>query len=284
MEFLYGLAFNLLLNLLFDKPVCHHSEPPPPRSIRTMKVEAPQQINIPEWVTQTPENCFVGISKPCKSLDEARQQALNSAVSQILQAMGAEYDLKHEATLSGNAHHSHHELRERLAYTAKWFVRSVQQNMKEFEIQQIQGKYLCFTLIHFPPAKIERLQKLTIGPKAAARIIEKNNGQLLIEVRENNGINITLTDYETRITTNNHHAGIITLFAWKVPKISIKSCEGVLPNKVSFNNISQTISIPNPIPERDLKSLILGSQNQVKIVLHGYDEIGRPLSLPVRGL
>jgi hypothetical protein len=284
MEFPYSLALNLLFNLLFDKPACHRSEPPPFRPVQTLKVVAPQKIDIPEWVTHTPEDCFVGISAPSVSIEETRQQALNSAVSQILQAMGAEYDLTHESTLCGNLHRSRHELKERLTYTARWFVRSVQQNIKESEIQQVQGKYVCFTLIHFSPLKIERLRKLTIGPKIASRIIEKNNGQLLIEVRENNGISITLTDYELELTTNNHHAGIITLFAWKAPKTSSKSFEGVLPNKIALNDNSQAFSIPNPIPERGLKSIILGSENQVKIVLNGYDEIGRPLSLQVRGL
>jgi hypothetical protein len=281
MEFVYSLAFNLLLNLLFDKPVFRRSEPPPLKPVQTLKVEAPQRINIPEWVTHTPLDCFVGISTPSGSIDEARQQALNSAISQILQAMGAEYNLKHESILYGNLHRSRHELKERLTYTARWFVRSVQQNIKESKIQQIRGKCVCFTLIYMPPVKMERLRRLTIGPKAAARTIGEKNGRLVIEVRENNGISITLTDYEVDITTNNRHAGIITLFAWKVPKSYSRRFGGVLANKVALNDSSRAFCIPIPIPERGLKSLLFGSEDQVKIVLNGYDEIGRPLSLPV---
>lgn len=122
MDFLYGLAFNLLLKLLFDKPAVYKTEPPCTPPVQTLKVEAPQKIEIPEWVTNIPANGFVGISGLCQSIEEARQQALESAVSQILQAMGAEYNLSHKSIISGTAHDSRHELRERLVYTAKWFV------------------------------------------------------------------------------------------------------------------------------------------------------------------
>jgi hypothetical protein len=29
--------------------------------------------------------------------------------------------------------------------------------------------------------------------------------------------------------------------------------------------------------------IILGSETEIKIVLHGYDEIGRPVTIPVNG-
>ncbi len=102
MELLYSFALNLLLNLLFDRPAVPYREPPLVNPVQALKVETPQRIDMPEWVTHTPEDGFVGISRPCKSIDEARQQAIESALCQILQAMGAEYELKHESILSGN--------------------------------------------------------------------------------------------------------------------------------------------------------------------------------------
>jgi len=214
-------------------------------------------------------------------ISAARQQALESAVSQILQAMGAEYNLKHKSQVSGNAHHSQHELRERLIYTARWFIRSVQQNIKKSDIQQIKDKYICFALIDFPSAKIERLRKLTIGPKVGARVIEETNDQLVIEVIENNGVQVNFTDYDIEITTKNRYAGIITMFAWKVPESANRNLDGVIGHRISLKENSQTFSIPNPAVDTSLKSFILGAENQVRIVLQGHDEIGRPLSLPV---
>jgi len=281
MEFLYSFAFNLLLNLLFDSPAVPYKEPPSVKPVQALKVKTPQRMDMPEWVTHIPEDSFVGISRPCKSIEQARQQAIESALCQILQAMGAEYELTHESILSGNLHDSRHALKERLAYTAKWFVRSVHQNIKKSDIRQIQGKYICFVLIDFPPAMIERLRKLTIGPKVAARIIEKKASQFVIEARENNNVEVFLTDYHLKMTTKNRHANIITLFAWKVPDSAIQEFGGVFDRKIILKEKAETINIPHPPLDASLRSLILGSETRMDIVLQGHDEIGRPLSLRV---
>jgi hypothetical protein len=281
MDFIYWIVFSLFLNLLLDKPAVHNTEPPPPRPIQTLKVEAPQSITIPRWVTHTPEHCFVGISNPCQSIEQARQHAIHSAFSQILQTMGAEYSLTHKSILSGNLHYSHHELRERLTYTARWFIRSVQQNIRESDVKQVKGKYIYFILVNFPPGTIQRLRKLTIGPKVSARIVKEINDQLVIEVREINGVQVTLTDYHIKTKTKNRYAGFITMFAFKVPELLRRNFEGVIRQKISLKENSQTLNIPNPTPDTSIKDLILGAETQIKILLQGHDEVGRPVSVPV---
>ena len=99
-----------------------------------MRSAEPQ--SLPYWVTNIPENAFVGISGPSRSIEEARQQAMNSAIGQILQAMGADYQLTHESVLSGNLDQSRHELKERLAYSARWLLDSVQQNARQYAFQE----------------------------------------------------------------------------------------------------------------------------------------------------
>jgi hypothetical protein len=185
-DFLYGLAFNLLLELIFDKPAFHGPPLQPPQPAVTINLGLNAQVSIPEWVTNISRGCFVGISQPCESIAEARQQAVNSAISQILQAMGSEYSLKHQSTIGGNIHHSHHELRERLSYTSKWLVHSIQQEIRESSIQQIEEKYICFVLIHFPSSKITAMRKLTIGPKIGAKIVQKNDDHVVISAKETN--------------------------------------------------------------------------------------------------
>jgi len=281
MEFLYSFAFNLLLNLLFDKPAVPYREPPPVKAVHALRVEIPRRMDIPEWATRIPVNCFVGISRPCESIEDARQQAIESALCQILQAMGAEYELTHESTLSGNLHVSNHALKERLSYTAKWFVRSIHQNIKKSEILRILDKHVCFVLIEFPPARIDRLRKLTIGPRVGARIVERRPGGFVIEVRENNDVGVCLTDYRMMMTTRNRHANIITLFAWKVPDSAIQEFSGVFDHKIILKEKAETLNIPLPSPDASLKSLILGSETRIDIVLQGHDETGRPLSLRV---
>ena len=52
--------------------------------------------DIPPWAVHIPEDSYVGISSPRPSIEEARQQALGSAMGQILQSMGADYQLSHD--------------------------------------------------------------------------------------------------------------------------------------------------------------------------------------------
>jgi len=284
MVFLSGLVFGLLVQNLLGMPAIHNPGALPDTSAQIVKTEASGPIQIPGWVTHIPVHCFVGISRPCRSIEEARQQAIDSAVSQILQGMGAQYSLSHESTLSGNADYSSYELREQLTFTSRWFMNSIQQSIKESKIQKVHGRYIYFVLVDFPPRKIERLRRLTVGPKLTARIVNEDDNRLIIEVRETNGVKVVLTDYNLRIKMNNRHAGIITLFAWKVPESSKQGFEGAFNRKISMKNCSQTLYIPNPIPESKLKHIILGTESHMRIELNGYDEIGRQVSVTVKDL
>jgi len=198
--------------------------------------------------------------------------------------MGAQYSLSHESKLSGNDDYARYELREQLTYTSRWFMDSIQQSIKKTVIQKVHGRYIYFVLVDFPPGKIERFRRLTIGPKITARIVNQDDNRLIIEVRETNGVKVVLTDYSLKIRMNNRHAGIITLFAWKVPNSSKRNLEGAFSRKVSMKNCSQTLYIPNPIPESNLKHLILGTENHMRVELNGYDEIGRQVSVTVKDL
>ena len=284
MDFISGLMFHMLIGLSLTGPVTCDQTTPSPKENKMLTVTASEPTGIPLWVTRIPEECFVGISRPCQTIEGARQEALNSAVTQILQAMGAEYSLNHTSALTGNKKYSHHELNERLTYTAKWFLQSVQQNIKKSHIQQIPEGYLYFVLIDFPTARLERLRQLTIGPKVGARLVKVSKEGMLIEVRENNRVSVTLTDYQMEVTTQNRHAGLITLFAWKVPKCSHRNFKGVLDRKISIRGSSETVFIRTFSPETGLKRILLGSESRVAIILRGYDETGRELSFPVYGL
>jgi len=235
----------------------------------------------PNWFVRIPDGCFVGISNHCESIEAARQQALHSALSQILQAMGADYELNHESVLSGNLHCSHHELKERLSYSSNWFLRSVQQNIRKSHIQHTPEGYTCYLLIHFPEDRIKELRRLSMGPKLGATVRRSGKEGISIEVRENNGVVANLTGYKLEITTENRHADVITLFAWKVQKIAYMEIDGVLDRKIIVKGNSQEFLIPMPVTGATLKDLILGSETRIAINLMGYDELGRELNLPV---
>ncbi|EFK08834.1 conserved hypothetical protein [delta proteobacterium NaphS2] len=238
-------------------------------------------IGYPQWISSIPEGCFVGISNPCQSIEPARKQALYSALSEILQAMGADYELKHETIISGNLHRSHHQLRERLSYSSQWFLWSVQQNILKSHVQQTPAGYVFYLLIEFPEDKIRKLRRLSMGPKLGAVVMKSDEEGMLIEVRENNCVAATLTGYRMKITTENRHADLITLFAWKVPKGTSREIEGVLDRKITLKGNSQVFLIRTPASGVSLKNLILGSETRIAIILTGYDEIGREFTFPV---
>jgi hypothetical protein len=284
MDFMSGFVLHMLIGLSLMGPVTCEQMTPSPKANKMPAVTACESVAMPDWVTHIPEECFVGISRPCQAIEEARQDALNSAVTQILQAMGAEYSLYYTSSLTGNKKYSHHELNESLTYTAKWFLRSNQQNIRKSYVQQIPDGYLCFVLIDFPAAKLERLRQLTIGPRVGARLVKAAKEGMLIEVRENNSVGVTLTDYQIEVTTQNRHAGLITLFAWKVPKCSHRNFKGLLNRKISIRGTSETFFIPTSSADTGFRKILLGSTSRVAIILRGYDEIGRELSFPVHDL
>jgi len=241
-------------------------------------------MEYPKWITRIPEDCFVGISNPCQSIEAARQQAIYSALSQILQAMGANYQLRHESILTGSLHNSHYELRERLSHSSQWFLRSVHQNIRKSQIQKTPGGYICYLLIALSEDKIQDLKRLSMGPKLAATVMKSSREGILVDVRESNGVGVTLSDYQIHLKTRNRHAGLITLFAWKVPKKCIAKMDGVLRQHLHINRSSQRFLIPNPLAKTGLKQILLGAESRIKITLHGYDEMGRKVSFPVYGL
>jgi hypothetical protein len=282
MSFVCGLAFILLVNVSTIRPVERAQGSPGQNSAQPQTLETSGNTGIPIWVTRIPENHFVGISKVCQSIEDARQGALGSAIGQILQAMGAEYTLNHTSILAGNENHAHHDLNEKLTYSAKWFMRSVQQTVIASNIQVVADGYVCFVLLNFPPAKIRKLRQLSIGPKVGAGVLKMTTDGIWIEVRENNGVQVTLTDYQIEMATENRHADLITLFAWKVPKRSVKNFERILDQNISVKNNSQTFLIRKPSTGATFKNLLLGAETQLKIILHGFDEMGRQARVTVK--
>jgi hypothetical protein len=240
------------------------------------------ELNIPPWAIHIPEHSYVGISSPCPSIEEARQQALGSAIGQILQSMGADYHLSHESVLSGNLQSSKYEIKERLSYTAKWLLNSVQQNVKQYAFQNTGNGHICFVLVRIMPSELEKLKRLTIGAKLSARLIGINGGLVSIEVNESNGVGVTITEYRLNAAIRHNHARLITLFLWKVPETDSSSYEGALSYRLSLSNSSGRTTITIASGNDRLKSILMGSKEDFSITLMGYDELGRSVSAFVK--
>lgn len=238
-------------------------------------------MDIPHWTIQISKDSFVGMSSVCASIEKARQQAEDSAIGQILQAMGADYHLYHESELSGDLSQSKHTIRERLTYSANWLLNSVQQRIRQYAFQKTGNGYVCFVLVHLESVELDKLKKLTIGAKVSARVISVNDHQAVVEINETNGVSVTLTGYRMTNMVRHDHARLITLFLWKVPELENITREEALPNRVSLNNSSVCVSIPIPNQAGAFKSALLGSKGDISITITGYDEIGRPISVSV---
>ena len=55
----------------------------------------------------------------------------------------------------------------------------------------------------------------------------------------------------------------------------------MIEKKISVKDDSRTLSIGYPASVPDLKFFILGSETEIRIVLQGYDELGRPVTILV---
>ena len=250
----------------------------------TVSSDGRQKVNIPGWFTNPPKDGFVGVSKLCPSIHAAREQAAESAVMQVLQAMGAEYHLSHESMLSGGPNASMYGLTESMSFSGRWFLRSIQQHILKVDIQKIQGGYICFLLLELGTAKLDELRRLSVGPKLGARVAQSDDAAIVIDVGEINGVQATLVEYEIEMTTRNHRAGLLTMFVWKTPEVRVTKTTGTFREKVSLRESSKKITVSNPIPPAGLASFLLGSQHSFRLTLKGYDEIGRPVSVSINRL
>jgi hypothetical protein len=248
----------------------------------SVSVSEPAFLSFPPWAVHIPEHSFVGISSPCHSIEEARQRALESVIGQILQAMGAEYRLTHESVLFGSLHQSRHELRERLSYNAHWLLNSVQNSIRQYAFRNTADGHVCFVLVRIMPSELDRLKRLTMGAKLTARVVDKGGDRVSIEAQESNGVGVTITEYRVDVTKTHVNARLITLFFWKVPESDDKSYEGALPQRIFLKNDSGRTILRIPNDETGLRAFLMGSTRAVNITLTGYDEIGRPVSVPVR--
>ncbi len=236
--------------------------------------------SLPYWVTHIPENGFVGISSPSRSVGEARRQAMESAISQILQAMGADYQLTHESVLSGNLEQSSHELRERLKYATRWLLDSVQQNARQSAFHETADGVIGYVLVQMMPWELDRLKRLSIGAKLTARIIETGRNHVCIELKELNGVGVTLTHFRITVSEAHKNAKLITLFFWKVPDSDTMTYEGSLPRSLLLKNSTDKALIGIHNERTGLSTVLMGTERNVYTEIFGYDEIGRAVSVP----
>jgi len=248
-----------------------------PSKLFSTAVEAPKsKTALPDYAAKVPKGHFVGISAPSKSMQTARMSAINNAMEQIVRAMGVTCSLNYRDRTYGSVIEIKREIDDDLKIGAEWFVKEVEQNIVRTDfITDDADVYTFFTLIRFSNEKIENMRRLTIGPKVSAKLVGMDGNVARIEALETNGVKVTFFEYEINAEKSYSRADFVSYYIWKVPKAKNTVLNGALKKPVVLNGDSCLVQVPIPLAKTKIGDYLLGASRMMRIVLIGYDEIGR---------
>jgi len=189
-----------------------------------------------------PEGHVLGISPLCASLREARNKALRDAASQVLRTIGAHYSLQFESRIIGTTDRAETVINERFHYDAHAFVRDLEQNTVQSAYEVTSAGYVYQTLIHYPPEKIERMRKLSLGPQLSARILTTTPDRLVIELTESRGVAATIDTASITTTAELCFADFINYYIAKTQKWKITKTQ-IHIQAVTVKNSSKTVRL-----------------------------------------
>jgi hypothetical protein len=228
-----------------------------------------QQMQMPQFILNPARDHYAGISKPCRTLQQARRSALDDACEQILSAMGAEYKLRFETTVSGEARKVARKLTDNLTVQAEWFLRDVENSIVRSAHSTDSGKHLFFVLVNYPRSKMEQMRKFSQGPHVSVKIIRRSKDKVLLRITES--ANVAVTFRQVRIITVGRLrlANFINLYVWKVQKTKRKSWLVDL----DYAEIAQASRLVE-IPLKNTWPRLLYS-SRFTLQLRGRDQLGR---------
>jgi hypothetical protein len=235
-------------------------------------------IEVPSFLVSVPEGHFAGISAPSKDLSEARKSAINDVVRQILDSIGGSYSHRLNMSVSGTPKSPQRSVSEDLSGSAKGIVKGVSERIVRSSWIESDGKIICFILVKYPDTVIAEMRRLSLGSSVTASVIGFEDGKALIQVNEGNGVKVTLTSADVHIRKKNRFAKKISYFVMKVADGSSESYRvGLEPVVVR----SSSKVIPLNLSGKDLSDYLLGADVKRTVVLSGFDEIGRKVSVRV---
>jgi hypothetical protein len=219
-----------------------------------------------------PKDHFLGISKPCSSVAEARQLSRRDAIDQILRTMGAEYSAEFSSLTTGTPDRLQIQVSEGFSEATSGFLQAIESRIVRESVERTPEGFACTTLLRFPPEDIERARQLSLGAKVTARWVGKG----IVELREVNGVPVVLTDYRIEIEDRHRHAAVITLFFVKVSEGSSKTIQGALPEPIMLRGgLPEEASLDVPGIGTSLGGLLLGTSRRLTVTVFGRDEVGR---------
>ncbi len=253
LQFLFSIATSMLASLLGDIITGDTEQATPEQKVReqvsTVVVERKvsyEELMVPEFVTNIPEEHFAGISAPFSSLSDARRSAINEAVRQILGTIGAEYNHSFISKVSGDPHGKvQRHVNDKLSGLAHGIVMDVEKNIvkSRWSIDR-SGRYVYFILVYYPESMVNEMRRLSKGANVVVANIGSDNGITQIKISETNGVCVTMTSADVTVTKKNRYAKAISKYVWKVPA-GLKSSRSVaLPAPIKVCGNSTIISLP----------------------------------------
>ena len=240
-------------------------------------------LQVPSFLSTTPEGHFAGVSSPCPDLYKARKSAILDVVRQVLGSIGSTYGFESKHYVMGNARGEglRRTVEESLNGTAKGIVLDVEQNIvKSNWSKDVSGKYVYFVLVRYPKKMIAKMKRLSKGARLIASVAHVADSKINFKVSEANGVAVVLTSANISVTKKYRFSKAIFLFLWNVPsKQKHRYSIPIDPVKICGN--SANIRIPSDTLGKSLIDYLLGAHFDTIVTLNGYDEIGRSVRVKI---
>jgi len=240
-------------------------------------------LQVPSFLSTTPEGHFAGVSSPCPDLSKARKSAILDVVRQVLGSIGSTYGFESKHYVMGNARGEgpQRNVEESLSGTAKGIVLGVEPNIvKSNWSKDVSGKYVYFVLVRYPKKMIAKMKRLSKGARLIASVAHVADSKINFKVSEANGVAVVLTSANISVTKKYRFSKAIFLFLWNVPsKQKHRYSIPIDPVKICGN--SANIRIPSDTLGKSLIDYLLGAHFDTIVTLNGYDEIGRSVRVKI---
>lgn len=236
-------------------------------------------FQVPAFIKEVPSGCYAGMSSPCRSLAEAKKEAVSDILSQVARDIGMEYNRSFMAKIWGNEGQTTRKVSDVISGDAHGFVSDIEQSIIKREwTRDRQGRFMYFLLVRYPPAKVREMRRLSRGAHVVASLDKEGSG-LLVRVREVNGVEAVLTSASVEVSQENRFADWISYYVVHVPKGERWSVDTAI-KPVSVCQSSASVRVPVDT-SKSISGYLLGADIDVTVTLSGHDEVGRDVVVGV---
>jgi len=112
----------------------------------------------PCFIKEIPPGHYLGISAECPQLAKAQEDSLYSVTKQILQQIGAEYQLEFEKLTYSKNYQTDITVNDKFSFSSSGILPDIE--VKKYFYEKVNNRYVFYTLAYFPRPKIIQARKL----------------------------------------------------------------------------------------------------------------------------